>query len=383
MDFQLSKAQKEIQKAAREFAKGKFDKDAVLEADKNQAFPEDIRRQAAELGFIGIHYPEKYNGSELGVFENALLAEALCQVDSGTGLALMLSGFSAECLLRFAADDLKAQWLPAVADGRVLSGAAFTEAAAGERLDAVQTLAREEGGEWVLSGSKAGVLNAGAAGFYCVLCRTEPDADPAKDAVLILVEADRPGLYVQNPREKLGMRMTATADLEFEGVRVPAQNRIGRTGDGLKQAFKFHEEAWILIAALALGTARGAFGRALDYAKKREQFGRPLARFQVTRHKIAELAARIEETAAFVYSAADSFDRGKSSPAAAAMAKLRSCRTALAVTSEAIQLLGGYGYMKEYEVERFYRDVKAMSLFCGSEGYLKDVIAGSVIGKMK
>src|SRR6056297_962628 len=161
MDFQLSKAQKEIQKAAREFAKGRFDKDALLEADKNQGFPEDIRRQAAELGFIGIHYPEKYNGSEMGVFENALLAEALCQVDSGTGLALMLSGFSAECLLRFAADDLKARWLPAVADGRVLAGAAFTEAPAGERLDEVQTLAREAAGEWVVSGRKSAVLNAG------------------------------------------------------------------------------------------------------------------------------------------------------------------------------------------------------------------------------
>src|SRR6056297_2417170 len=144
MDFQLSKAQKEIQKAAREFAKGRFDKDALLESDKNQVFPEDIRRQAAELGFIGLHYPEKYNGSELGAFENALLAEALCQVDSGAGLALMLSGFSAECLLRFGADDLKSQWLPAVADGRVLGGAAFTEAAAGEGLDAVKTVAREE-----------------------------------------------------------------------------------------------------------------------------------------------------------------------------------------------------------------------------------------------
>ena len=383
MNFQLSKAQKEIQKAAREFAKGKFDKDALLEADKAQAFPEDIRLQAAELGFIGIHYPEKYNGSEMGVFENALLAEALCQVDSGAGLALMLSGFSAECLLRFAADDLKARWLPEVADGRVLGGAAFTEAAAGERLDAVQTLAREAAGEWVVNGRKSAVLNAGTAGFYCVLCRTKPDADPAGEALLLLVEADRPGLYVQNPREKLGMRMIPTADLSFDEVRVPAENRIGKSGDGLKQAFSFYEEAWILIAAIALGTARGAFTRALDYAKKREQFGRPIARFQVTGHKIAELAAQIEETAAFVYSAAESFDRGKSSPALAAMAKLRSCRTALGVTSEAIQLFGGYGYMREYEVERFYRDAKAMSLFCGTEGYLKDVIAASVIGKLK
>lgn len=235
----------------------------------------------------------------------------------------------------------------------------------------------------MVSGRKSAVLNTGAAGFYCVLCRTEPDADPGRDTLLLLVEADRQGLYVQNPCEKLGMRMTATADLEFDQVRVAAENRIGRTGDGLKQAFKFYEEAWVLIAAMALGTARDAFTRALDYAKKRQQFGRPIARFQVTQHKIAELAAQIEETAAFVYNTADSFDRGKSSPALAAMAKLRSCRTSLAVTSEAIQLLGGYGYMKEYEVERFYRDAKAMSLFCGSEGYLKDVIAGAVIGKLK
>jgi len=200
---------------------------------------------------------------------------------------------------------------------------------------------------------------------------------------LILVEAGRPGLAVENRRDKLGMRMSATTDLRFDGVRVPVDNLIGKQGRGLGLAYQFYGEAWILIAAMALGTARGAFARALDYVKERVQFGRKLVQFQVTQHKIADMAAQIEQTAAFVYSAATGYDQGQSRSEIAAMAKLCACETALAVSSEAIQLLGGYGYMKEYEVERFYRNAKAMSLFCGHKGFLKDYAAGAVIGKIK
>ncbi|MCF8095059.1 MAG: acyl-CoA/acyl-ACP dehydrogenase [Desulfobacteraceae bacterium] len=383
MNFQLDKSQKEIQKAAREFAKGEFDGDLVLEEEKMGKFPEKIRKKAADLGFIGVHYHEKYNGGGLGLFENILLAEEFCRRESSVGIALMLSGFSAECILRFGSENLKTRWLPMVTKGEALAGAAFTEKMAGFDLADITTSAKAEDGGWVINGSKNQILNGSTAGFYCVLCQTDPEARPPKPKSLILVEADRQGLKVENIRNKLGMRMSTTADLRFESVRVPYENLIGRRGQGLSQVYSFYNEAWILIASLALGTAKGAFSKAIDYVKKREQFGRVIAKFQVTQHKIARMASRIEEASAFVYKTATDFDHGKNRLAVGAMAKLCACQTAIEVTNEAIQMLGGYGYMREYGLERFYRDAKAMELFCGNTGFLKDIVNREILGNAK
>lgn len=383
MIFQLSKSQKEIQKAAREFAKGEFDKDLSLEHDKDQTFPQTIRRKAAELGFIGIHYPEKYHGAGLGAFENTLLAEEFCKKDSSMGMALMLSGFSSECILRFGSDKLKDKFLAKVIDAQTLCGAAFTETNSGYEINDLKTSAVKEGDEWVVNGYKTHVVNGGEAGFYCVLCQTDPDNKSPDNISMILVEGDREGLSCVKGRNKLGMRMSALSDLHFENVRVPLSNLIGKEGWGARQALAFYDENRILTAAIALGTARGAFARALDYVKKREQFGKKIAQFQVTQHKLANMAILIEQAGFMTYAAAMNFDRGKSDSAMIAMAKISACRAALEVSSEAIQLLGGYGYMIEYEVERFYRDAKVMEVFSGNTGVLKDIIAGKVIGKIK
>lgn len=382
MAFQLTKSQRDIHKAAGEFAKGAFDKELVLEKEKEGDFPEDVRQKAAELGFLGITYPEAYDGGDLGLLENALVAEAFCQKDSSMGIALVLSGFSAECLLRSGGDALRGAWLPRVANGKTLAGGAFAEHGVGWDPAGIAATAREEGGEWVISGRKVHVPNGGAAGFYCVLCRTEDDGDLSKDASLILVEADRAGVSVEKRRNALGMRMTGPVDLCFDGVRVPLENRISRKGRGHKDLMGFYEEAWIMAAAMALGTARGALGRALDHVKKRKQFGRAIARFQATQHKIADMAAQTEEAAACVYRTAARFDQGEGSPATAAMTKLSVCNKALSVSSEAVQLLGGYGYMREFDVERFYRDARALAVFCGNAGFLRDVAAGSVMGRI-
>jgi alkylation response protein AidB-like acyl-CoA dehydrogenase len=240
-----------------------------------------------------------------------------------------------------------------------------------------------EGDDWIVNGLKTRVANGGMAGFYCVLVRTDPDAAPEKGLSLILVEGDRPGVVCENPRDKLGMRLTPETDLRLEGVRVPGANLIGEEGRGLGQVRRFYEEAWIQVSAMALGAARGAFARALEYARKRMQFGRPIAGFQAIRHKIADMAAQVEQTAAAVYRSAAGFDQQAGTPALAAMTKLCACDAALHVSSEAIQILGGYGYMKEYEVERFYRDAKALSFFCGGRGFLKDFAAAAVIDKIR
>jgi alkylation response protein AidB-like acyl-CoA dehydrogenase len=379
MSYQLTKSQKEIQKAAKEFAKGEFDKDLAYELDKNQEFPEKIWKKAADLGFIGMHFPEKYSGGELDVLDNVLLAEEFCRKDSTVGSALMLAAFAAECLLRFGSNELKEKYLPKVAEGKMLASAAYSEPDKDVAFDTLDTAAVKDNKEWIVNGEKSYVLNAGKAGFYCVLCHANGD----QETNLILVESQREGLSVVDKGEKLGLRMTATSNLKFENVKVPLEHLIGKAGNGRKQLKTVLDESCILIASFALGTAQGAFDRALDYVKQREQFGKKIVQFQVTQHKLADMATKINQARAITYDAARSFDAGKLDVKLACMAKLVACRAAVEVSSEAIQLLGGYGYMTEYEIERFYRDAKNMEILGRSPTQLRDVIAASVIGRIK
>ncbi len=381
MSYQLSKSQKEIQKAARDFAKGEFDKELAYELDKSQEFPEKIWQKAAELGFIGMHFPEKYSGGEMDWLDNVLLAEEFCRKDSTIGCAVMLSAAASECILRYGSDELKEKFLPQVAEGQMLSGAAFLEPHADPAFTNLNTVAEKDGDTWVINGEKSFVLNGSMAGIYCVLCKTQQNGQQA--ASVFLVEASQPGISVVDSGEKLGLRMTKTSGLKFENVSVPSNQLIGKEGNGFKQAQTTMDEGRLLIASLALGTAQGAFDRALDYTKQREQFGKKIIKFQVTQHKLAEMATKIEQARFFVYGAAQTVVRGKVDTRYACMAKMLATRIAVEVTSEAIQLLGGYGYMTEYEIERFYRDAKSMELLGGSPGHLKDLIASTVIGRVK
>ena len=378
MEFQLTKSQKGIQKAAREFAKGEFDKDLALEMEKQQTFPEEIRQKAAELGFLGMHWSEAYEGGGLGMLENVLAAEEFCKKDSSIGIALMLSCFASECLLHYGSDDLKKEFLPRVAIGETVSGAAFFEPGQGYDLTALETTAIRDDDLWVINGRKSGVINGGAAGFYSVLCKVEPQGPG-----ILLVEANQDGLAVVEAQDKLGMRMVSTTDLDLQDVRVPASHLMGKPGKGLSQVQALGDQNRILVAALATGTARGAFARALDYVKQREQFGKKIGKFQVTQHKLAEMALAIEQAAFMTYRAAWQFDARIKDQAGIAMAKLSACRAALEVSSEAIQLLGGYGYMTEYEVERCYRDAKALTLFEDNPMGLKDLVATGVMGRIR
>ena len=281
MEFELSKAQKQIQKAARDFAKGEFDKELILELDRKHEFPWKIWKKACQLGFIGIHFPEEYAGQGLGVLENIIIADEFCSRDSTMGAALILSNFASECLLRFASDELKAKFLPKVAEGEMLSSGAFTEPGHGSDITAMETTAVKDGDEWVINGTKTFITNGGLCGFYSVLCQTEPEAKPSyRGLSLILVEGDRPGVTATDVGPKMGIHMMATAEVNFKDVRVPATNLIGKEGQGFYQVLEFFDESRILVAAQALGTAQGAFDRALDYVKQREQFGKKIAQFQ-------------------------------------------------------------------------------------------------------
>ena len=384
MDFELTKSQKEIQKAAREFAKGEFDKELALEMDKKHEFPTKIWNKACDLGFVGVHFPEEYSGQDLGVLENVIIADEFCARDSSIGSAVILSAFASECVLRFGSEELKQKFLSPVAEGQMLSACAFTEPGRGPDISSLDTTAVRDGDEWVINGTKTFITNGGLAGFYTVMCQTDAECQPTYRGIsLILVEAEQKGVTATDVGDKMGIHMMATAELNFKDVRVPASNLIGEEGKGFDQVLEFFDESRILIAAQALGTAQGAYNRALAYVKEREQFGRKIAQFQITQHKLADMATQIELARLLTYKAAWNFDQGRIDPKLTAMAKMYSARTAVEVADEAIQLLGGYGYMTEYEVERFYRDAKIMELYEGSRKTQKNTIARAILGNLR
>ncbi len=385
MEFELTKEQKDIQRSVREFVKKEFDRDKIAEMDEKHEYPVDIWKKAAELGFIGIHFPEKYSGMDYGVMENILVAEELCRGDSSVGACLMLADFASEIVLHFGSEEMKSKWLPKVAEGEVLSCGAFTEPDHGSDITRMDTTAVKEGDEWVINGTKIFITNGGPlAGFYSVLCQTDPEAQPSHRGMsLLLVEADRPGVTAATVGNKMGIRSMHTAEVVFKDVRVPAENLIGEEGKGFYQVLEFFDESRILIAAQGLGTAQGAFDRALDYIKSREQFGKKIGQFQVNQHKIADMATRLEMVRLLVYKAAWNFDQGRIDPKLTSMAKMAAGRLAVEVADEAIQLLGGYGYMQEYEVERFARDAKICELYEGTKEIQKNTIAGAILGKLK
>lgn len=385
MDFELTREQIQIQKAVRDFIKGEFKKEEIHDLIERHAYPERLWKKAAELGFVGIHFPEKYSGQGMGVMENILVAEELARGDSTVGTCLLIADFATELILHFGSDEQKAQWLPKVAEGECLACGAFTEADHGSDITTVETTAIRDGDEWVINGSKIFITNSGPlAGFYNVLCKTDSDAaTPHRGLSIILVEADRPGVSYQDVGKKMGITLSYTAEVVFKDVRVPVGNLIGEENRGFYQLLEFFDESRILVAAQALGIAQGALDRALAYVKQREQFGKKIAQFQATQHKLADMATKVEAARLLTYKAAWNFDQGRIDPKLTSMAKMYAARAAVEVSDEAIQLLGGYGYMQEYEVERYYRDAKITEIYEGTKEIQKNTIASALLGKFK
>ena len=385
MGFELSREQKDIQSAVREFVKGEFKKEIIEELIEKQEYPEKLWKKAAELGFIGINYPEEYSGSGFGCLESIIVAEELARGDSSVGSCLLLSDFATGLILHFGSEEQKSKWLPKLAEGECLSCGAFTESEHGSDITSVNTTAVKDGEEWVINGTKIFITNGGPlAGFYCVLCQTDPDAAPPyRGLSLILAEADNPGISTQDVGKKMGISLSHTAEVVFKDVRVPLDNTIGEENNGFYQLLNFFNESRILVAAQALGIAQGAFDRSLNYIKQREQFGKKIAHFQANSHKIADMATKIETARLITYKAAWNYDQGKIDPKLTSMAKMYAARIAVEVCDEAIQIHGGYGYMQEYEVERFYRDAKITELYEGTREIQKNTIASALIRKLK
>jgi len=384
--FELTKSQKEIQKAARDFAKGEFDKEIAYEFEITCEFPRKIWKKAAELGFLGIHYPENCSGGGMGLLENVLINEAFCRNDCSLGSALALSTSASECILRFGSEEMKNSWLPRLAEGEILSSRALTETLRGEDYLNIQTSAEKKGDSWVINGQKRYVDNGGDpdTGFYVVLCRTATVEGSTEDGLsLFLVESDRSGLSTEPVGRKLGNNLTATASLTLKGVEIPAENLIGKEGKGFTHIQDYFNESRIISAARSLGNAAGSYDRMMEYVKGRIQFGKKIAEFQVSQHKIADMATKIELARLITYKAAWAADQKKADESLSSMAKLTAGRAAVEVGAHTIQLFGGYGFMTEYEVERFYRDAKVIELQDGIKDVQKDIIAKNAIGKIK
>ncbi len=384
MDFELTEEQRDIQKAAREFIAGEYDKEKILEWEQNHTFPFEIWKKAAKLGFIGIHFPEEYGGQGYGIMENILIVEEFCRKDSGVGIAVTLADFSSEVILRFGTHEQKKKYLIPVARGEAISGGAYTEPNHGSDITLMSTTAVKQGDSFIINGTKTFITNGTLADFFVVLCQTDPQAKPTyRGQCTILVEKGTKGLEATEIFPKMGIRMTSTAELSLSDVRVPVGNLIGEENKGFYQVLEFFDESRIEIAAQALGIAQGAFDRALEYARQREQFGRKLVEFQITQHKLADMATKVEVARLLTYKAAWNFDQKRIDPKLTSMAKMFAGRVAVEVADEAIQIFGGYGYITEYEVERFYRDAKITEIYEGTKEIQKNTIASALIGKLK
>ncbi|MCG8566184.1 MAG: acyl-CoA dehydrogenase family protein [Desulfobacterales bacterium] len=360
MKFKLDKSQIQIQRAARDFVKGEFTAERCGEYIESHTFPKTLLAKAAELGFIGGHFPEAYGGQELGWFDMVLIGETLCMGDASLGAGLMRTIHGAGLLLEYGSEEQKAHWLPRMTDGEILCC---------EAVDGV--LALEDGDHWLITGHSDLVVNAGQlAGCALVLCRNEA----GDGASVILVEIDRKGVECRNPGKVLGAQISDMAHMVFNQVRVPLGHVVGRRGRGLKQYETCQADTWLMESALVLGMAQGAHDRAAVHAKKRVQFGNPLIAFQAIRHKLSDMAAQIQAARLMVYQAAWLRDQGKRDGKLSAMAKLNADQAAAFACDEAIQILGGYGYIDEFEVERYFREARFSQTLFGNSTVLKDTI---------
>ncbi|NWF91892.1 MAG: acyl-CoA/acyl-ACP dehydrogenase [Syntrophaceae bacterium] len=373
MDFNLTEEQRDIQKAAREFAQGEFDPDLTIEMDQAGKFPESIWKKAARLGFIGIHYPEEYGGQGFGLFEAILTVEAFCRVDSGLGSALCSVDRGVEVILKFGSDGQKRNLLPPLAKGEKRLTVAFAESEDAWGLSLLAASAKREADGYLLQGEKRFVANGPLADTFLIVCR-EP-----KEGLINLIVDKVDGIEIL-PVEKVGLRTIPFGDLRLRGVRVPLEMRIGGEDEGSAQVLHFHQTMGLKSAAQALGMAQGAFDRAMQYAKQREQFGRRLSQFQVIRHKLADMVVSIEVSRWLTYKAAAEYDQGKNEGDSLSIAQIEAGRRLISVVDEALQIFGGYGYMAEQEIEHYYRDAWAIGAELGTEEEHKDEIARRALG---
>lgn len=379
MDFALTDIQTMVRDTARKFAKEEVGPYAA-EMDKQAKFRLELVKQMGELGFMGVAFPEEYEGGGMDYQCYAIVVEELSAVCASTGV--VVSAHSSLCcdpIFKYGTEEQKQKYLPGLASGRVLGCLGLTEPSAGSDAGNQKTTAVLDGNEWVLNGSKIFITNGGPAGVAVVIAVTDKSAG-SRGLSGFIVPADAPGYKVAKEEHKLGIRASSTAELVFDECRIPKENLLGKPGEGFKMALATLDGGRIGIAAQAVGIAQGALTAAIAYSKERVQFGKPISSFQAIQWKLADMATEIDAARLLVQRAAWLKDKGvKSYGVQAAMAKLYASDVAMKATREAIQVFGGYGYVDEYPVERYYRDAKITEIYEGTSEVQKMVIARSLL----
>jgi short-chain 2-methylacyl-CoA dehydrogenase len=372
LDFDLAQEHVQLRETVRQFAEGRL-APVAEELDREGRFPVELVSAAAELGLLGIPLPEIAGGAGFDTLAYAIAIEELARVDSSFAITVAAhTSLGTMPIELFGSDEQRRRWLPDLASGRRLAAFGLTEAGAGSDAGATRTTARLEGGEWVIDGAKMFITNAGTpiSALVTITARTGDE-----EISTIVVENGTPGYQQSPPLKKMGWRSSDTRELTFSDCRVPQENLLGPRGAGFRQFLEILDGGRISVAALGLGMAQGAFEMALRYAQQREQFGRPIGKFQAVQFKLADMATEIEAGRNLVYKAAWLKDRGRAFAQQAAIAKLYTGELARRACNESLQIHGGYGFMDEYPISRFYRDAKVLEIGEGTNEVQRLVIA--------
>ncbi|MDR3601207.1 MAG: acyl-CoA dehydrogenase [Desulfosporosinus sp.] len=378
MIFELTDDHKMMRKMVRDFAEKECGPGAE-ERDENEAFSVEIWKKAGELGLAGVTFPEEFGGVGADYISYAITVEELSRVDASVGVTISAhASLCANPIAKFGTEEQKKKYLTPLATGEKLGAFGLTEPMAGSDASGTRTTAVRDGNDYILNGTKIFITNGYYADTYVVTAQMDKSKGNRGIAAFIL-EKGMPGFSFGKKEKKMGIRSSATYELVFEDVRVPAENLLGQEGQGFKIAMVTLDYGRIGIASQALGIAQGAYEQALKYSKERSQFGKTLAEFEVTQFKLADMATQIEAARLLVYQAAYLASEHKSVSKAAAMAKLFASETAMAVTTQAVQIHGGYGYTRDYPVERMMRDAKITEIYEGTSEMQRIVIASHIL----
>ncbi|WP_226643065.1 acyl-CoA dehydrogenase [Mesobacillus subterraneus] len=373
MNLRFTEEQEMMRKMVRDFAQTEIA--PFVEKMEEGEFPREILRKMGELGLMGIPVPEEYGGSEMDFISYIIAIHEISKVSATVGVILSVhTSVGTNPILYFGTEEQKKKYVPKLAAGEYLGAFCLTEPSAGSDAASLKTRAVKKDGHYVLNGSKVFITNGGEADVYIVFASTNPEAGP-KGVSAFIVEKDTPGFIVGKDEHKMGLYGSRTVQLTFEDMKVPAENLLGQEGEGFKIAMSNLDSGRIGIAAQALGIAEAALEAATDYAKERVQFGKPIAAQQGVGFKLADMATSVEAAKLLIYRAAQLRSEGQKCGLEASMAKLFTSRTAVEVTTEAIQVFGGYGYTKDYPVERYFRDAKVTEIYEGTSEIQKIVIS--------
>jgi alkylation response protein AidB-like acyl-CoA dehydrogenase len=375
VNFDLTPEQKAIQAAARDFARREVDP-VVEECDEAQRYPREVMAKAAGLGFLGVIFPEEYGGAGLGYVEYVLVVTELSRVDPSVGISVAAhNSLCTNHIYKFGSPEQRRRWVTPLARGEKIGAWGLTEPGAGSDAAAARTTAVRVDGGWLLNGSKAFCTHGSVGDVYVVMAVTDPEAKRGANMSAFAIDRGTPGLSAGKKENKLGIRASDTAEVVLHDCFVPDENLLGERGDGFRQAMAVLDGGRISIAALGLGTAYGAYETALEYAKHRHQFGRPIAQFQAIGFALAEMATKIAAAEALTLAAALEMDRTGKVTLKASEAKLLTGEVAVHCAERGVQIHGGYGLVKDYRAEKFYRDAKICTIGEGTSEVQRLVIA--------